>query len=199
MKGNSPTSSTSRSAFAERSRDAAAVRSIATALRRASLGLSISAATLGAQGGAAASTSGSRPTLSPPLALAQPALRERAAPSGGEVFGRIALASGGVILGGLGGGLLGYGVIPHSRCHCDDPGLREFVIGATAGLAVGAALAAAIPTQRSECSYGKRVLYGFAGAVAVGALGLLPPGDQRVVFVPLGAAVGAGVASAFCR
>src|SRR5690606_36001164 len=120
------------------------------------------------------------------------------APSGGEVFGRIALASGGVIVGGLGGGLLGYQIIPHSDCNCDDPGSREFAIGAMAGLAVGAALSAAIPAQRSECSYGKRALYGFFGAVAVGALGLLPPRDQRVVFIPLGAAVGSGLASAFC-
>lgn len=127
------------------------------------------------------------------------ALVQEGAPSGGEVFGRIALATGGVIVGGLGAGLLGYAVLPHSDCGCDDPGLNEFLIGSVVGIAAGSALAAAIPKQRSTCSYGRRVLYGLAGAAAAGALGVLAPHDQRVVSIPLGAAVGAGLVSAYCR
>ncbi len=127
------------------------------------------------------------------------ALVQEGAPSGGEVFGRIALATGGVIVGGLGAGLLGYAVLPHSDCDCDDPGLNEFVIGSIVGIAAGAALAAAIPKQRSTCNYGRRVLYGLMGAVAGGALGVIPPLDQRVITIPLGAAVGAGLVSAYCR
>jgi hypothetical protein len=127
------------------------------------------------------------------------ALVQEGAPSGGEVLGRIALATGGVIVGGLGAGLLGYAVLPHSDCDCDDPGLNEFVIGSIVGIAAGAALAAAIPKQRSTCNYGRRVLYGLVGAVAGGALGVIPPLDQRVITIPLGAAVGAGLVSAYCR
>jgi hypothetical protein len=148
-----------------------------------------------------------------PLALVQPTLRERVAermaedsviatpvdkPSAGEVFGRVGLSAIGASLGGLGAGLLGYAVLPHSDCDCDDPGLNEFLIGAAVGTVAGAALAAALPKQRSRCSYGKRVVYGLAGALAGGALGMLPHGDVRVLFVPVGATIGAGVASAYC-
>jgi hypothetical protein len=120
-------------------------------------------------------------------------------PSAGDVLGRVALGSSGVVLGGIGGGLLGYTVLPHSDCDCDDPGLREFVIGAAVGAAAGAALAAAIPKQRSSCNYGRRVVYGLLGAVAGGALGIVAPTDNmRALFIPLGAAIGAGTSSAFC-
>ena len=184
---------------------------LATTCFYVALILLLSAATLGAQSGPTDSSAAS--STPPTLALVQPALRERVTlrvrrdsliraptdtPSTGEVFGRVGLGGAGVILGGLGGGLLGYLVLPHSDCNCDDPGLREYVIGAAVGGAVGAALAAAIPTQRSDCSYGRRAVYGLLGAVAGGALGVVAPDDQRVVFIPLGAAVGAGVLSAFC-
>jgi len=149
----------------------------------------------------------------PPLALVQPTLRERAmsrvttdsivvapvdTPSAGEVFGRIGAGALGATLGALGGGLLGYAAIPHSDCDCDDPGLREFLIGAAIGTVAGAALAAALPRQHSDCGYGRRVAYGVAGALAGGVLGLIPQGDERVLFVPIGAVIGAGVASAHC-
>lgn len=184
----------------------------------AALLFSLPTASLGAQ--STTTDSSSMPPPPAPLALVQPPLRERVAPqvgrdsvvraradssstpspSSGELFGRIALGSGGVVLGALGGGLLGYATIPHSDCTCDDPGLREFVIGASVGIAVGAALAAAIPKQRGgQCSYAKRALYGLLGAATVGSLGWLAPVDQRVIFIPLGSAVGGGVASAFCR
>jgi hypothetical protein len=148
-----------------------------------------------------------------PLALMQPSLRERVAPrirsdsitaapldtpSAGEVFVRVGLGAAGAGLGGLGAGLLGYALIPHSDCDCDDPGLREFVIGAAVGMVAGAALAAALPEQRSRCSYGKRVAYGVAGALAGGALGLIARGNARAIFIPLGAATGAGIWSGFC-
>jgi hypothetical protein len=101
-------------------------------------------------------------------------------------------------IGGLGGGLLGFAVLGRIDCHCDDNGLRGLAIGAAVGTVTGAALAAALPKQRSSCSYGKRVVYGLAGALAGGALGMLPHGDARVLFVPVGATIGAGVASAYC-
>ncbi|HET7622279.1 MAG TPA: hypothetical protein VFK39_10285 [Gemmatimonadaceae bacterium] len=157
--------------------------------------------------------SGAPPSHSRALALVQPSLRERVAPhigsdsitlapadapSGGEVVGRMGAAAIGASLGGLGAGLLGYAVLPHSDCDCDDPGLNEFLIGAAVGTVAGAALAAALPKQRSRCSYGKRVVYGLAGALAGGALGMIPHGDARVLFVPVGASIGAGVASAYC-
>lgn len=166
---------------------------------------------LGAQAARSDSSGASPPPL--PLALEQPTLRERVSqrmvsdsivsapvdtPSTGEVFGRVGAGAIGATLGGLGAGLLGYALLPHSDCHCDDPGLNEFLAGAAVGTVVGAALAAALPKQRSRCSYGRRVLYGVAGALAGGALGFIPDGDARALVVPLGAAVGAGVASAYC-
>lgn len=181
-------------------------------LRYASILSLLLAAPLGAQTALADSTddASSRPL---PLALVQPTLRERVTertvedsviaapadpPSGGEVAGRLGLGAVGAALGGLGGGLLGYTVLPHSDCNCDDPGLNEFLIGAAVGTVTGAALAAALPKAHSSCDYGKRVLYGLAGALAGGALGMLPPGEARVLFVPVGATIGAGVASAYC-
>lgn len=157
--------------------------------------------------------SSARPVQPLPLALVQPSLRERVTPrvgsdsiamapvdtpSAGEVFARVGLGAAGAGLGGLGAGLLGYALLPHSDCDCDDPGLREFVIGAAVGMMAGAALAAALPKQRSRCRYGRRVVYGLAGALAGGALGMIPHGDARVLFVPVGATIGAGVASAYC-
>jgi hypothetical protein len=168
-------------------------------------------APLGAQAAVADSTDDASPA--PPLVLVQPTLRERVTermavdsidptpvdtPSAGEVFGRVGSSAIGATLGGLGAGLLGYAVLPHSDCGCDDPGLTEFLIGAAVGTVTGAALAAALPKQRSRCSYGRRVVYGLAGALAGGALGMIPHGDARVLFVPVGATIGAGVASAYC-
>jgi hypothetical protein len=170
------------------------------------------AAPLDAQTARADSTDDAAPPPLP-LALVQPTLRERVTervveesivaapvdtPSAGEVFGRVGASAIGATLGGLGAGLLGYAVLPHSACGCDDPGLNEFLIGAAVGTVTGAALAAALPKQRSRCSYGRRVVYGLAGALAGGALGMIPHGDARVLFVPVGATIGAGVASAYC-
>src|SRR5690606_11865606 len=90
MKGNSATAPVSRPPSAERSRGPDVARSAATALRRASLGLLIFAAALGAQGVPATSDSVSRRVLQPPLGDAI-ARMPAGAPSGGEVFGRIAL------------------------------------------------------------------------------------------------------------
>jgi hypothetical protein len=170
------------------------------------------AAPLDAQTALADSTGDASPPPLP-LALVQPTLRERVmermaddsvvaapvdTPSGGEVAGRMGAAAIGATLVGLGAGLLGYAVLPGTDCQCDDPGLNKFLIGAAVGTVTGAALAAALPKQRSRCSYGKRVVYGLAGALAGGALGLMPRGDAPLLFVPLGASIGAGLASAYC-
>lgn len=121
------------------------------------------------------------------------------APSEKEVFGRVAAGTLGATLGGIGGAVIGFTLFPHGRCRCDDPGANELLTGAAVGVVSGAALAAAIPTQDSHCSYGRRVLHGFLGAVAGGALGLLAPkGNARVLVVPLGTGLGAGILSAFC-
>lgn len=120
-------------------------------------------------------------------------------PSTSEVLSRVGAGALGAGLGALGGGALGYAMLPRSDCHCDDPGLHEFLVGATVGSVAGAALAAALPAQRSRCSYGRRALYGLLGGMAGGALGFIASSDhQRVVFVPLGAGVGSGVLGAFC-
>lgn len=171
----------------------------------------LAAAALEAQG--VRSDSSTRHVQPLPLALVQQGLRERVTqrmesdsiavapvdtPSAGEVFGRVGLGTAGAGLGGLGAGLLGYALLPHSDCDCDDPGLREFVIGAAVGMVAGAALAAALPKQRSQCSYGTRTVYGVVGALAGGVLGLIPRGNGRVITIPLGAAIGAGVSSGFC-
>lgn len=162
---------------------------------------------LGAQ---AVPSDSSRP---PTLALRQPGLWEQAVrratsdstdslsrdtPSVPDVLRRAGAGTAGAVVGAFVGGLAGYRLLPHSDCDCDDPGLREFIIGAAVGGVAGAALAAAFPKQRSRCSYGRRVAYGVVGAVAGGTLGLVAPSDQRVIFVPLGAGTGAGLASAFC-
>ncbi len=171
----------------------------------------LAAATLHAQ--AVRADSSAPPEQPLPLALVQQSLRERVAPrvvsdsiviapadtpSAGELFARVGLGAVGAGLGGLGAGLLGYALMPHSDCNCDDPGLREFVIGAAVGTVAGAALAAALPKQRSPCSYGSRVVYGVVGALAGGTLGLMAPKNGRAVTIPLGAAIGAGVSSGFC-
>lgn len=170
------------------------------------------AAPLDAQTARADSTDDAAPPPLP-LALVQPTLRERVTervveesivaapvdtPSAGEVFGRMGASAIGATLGGLGAGLLGYAVLPHSACGCDDPGLNEFLIGAAVGTVTGAALAAALPKQRSQCSYSRRTVYGVVGALAGGVLGLIPRGNGRAITVPLGAAIGAGVSSGFC-
>ncbi|HET7551927.1 MAG TPA: hypothetical protein VFK04_11590 [Gemmatimonadaceae bacterium] len=171
----------------------------------------LAAAALHAQ--AVRADSSAPPSQPLPLALVQPSLRERIAPrigsdsitvapvdtpSAGEVFARVGLGVAGAGLGGLGAGLLGYALLPHSDCDCDDPGLNEFLIGAAVGTVAGAALAAALPKQRSQCSYGARAVYGVVGALAGGVLGLIPRGNARAITIPLGAAIGAGVSSGFC-
>jgi len=154
----------------------------------------------------------SSPTLTP--GLIRPGLWERAVqradsdsiiairsprPSSSEVLGRVGAGVLGAGVGALGGGALGYAFLPERHCACEDPGLRQFLIGATVGSVAGAALTAALPAQRSRCSYGRRVLYGLLGGMAGGALGFIASSDhQRVVFVPLGAGVGSGVLGAFC-
>lgn len=175
--------------------------------------LSSASRPLGAQA-ASPGASGSPPPLSPPtLALLRPGLREQAMrrgtadstnripaarPSTLEVLGRVGAGASGAALGALAGGLAGYTLLPHSDCNCDDPGLREFVIGAAVVGVAGAALVAALPEQRSRCSYGRRAVYGVIGALAGGALGLVAPENSQAVFIPLGAGTGAGLASAFC-
>lgn len=159
----------------------------------------------------------SAPSAQPlPLALVQPSLRERVAqrigsdaitvvpvdtPSADELFGRVGLGAIGAGVGGIGVGLLGYAVLPHSDCDCDDPGINEFLIGAAIGTVTGAAMAAALPKQRSSCSFRKRLAYGIVGALAGGTFGLIVPGvsdNGRAITIPAGAAIGAGVWSSFC-
>jgi len=49
---------------------------------------------------------------------------------------KIGVGVAGALLGYLGGGLLGASIQP--PCHCDDPGLAGFVIGAPIGAVLGA-------------------------------------------------------------
>jgi len=97
-------------------------------------------------------------------------------------------AAGGVFLGAIAGGFVGYNVLPH-ECGCDDPGLDALIYGGLAGMTVGAALGASLPDLHSVCSFEKRLGRSLAGAgiAAIGSFLLAGNGESVIIAVPLGA------------
>jgi hypothetical protein len=102
---------------------------------------------------------------------------------------RLVSSVGAAGLGIVGGGLLGYHILPHCT-GCEDPGLDSIIYGSFVGAAIGAAFGAARPDLRSVCRQFKarfqRTLIG-AGAGA-GAMFLVSGRNETSLFlVPVGA------------
>jgi hypothetical protein len=77
--------------------------------------------------------------------------------------------AGGMFIGGIAGGYLGYNLLPHTP-NGDDPGLIELLQGLIVGSAVGAAVGVSAPNLRSVCNFGTRfgrAMLGSGGAAAV--------------------------------
>jgi hypothetical protein len=111
---------------------------------------------------------------------------------------------GGAALGMIAGGFIGLKV-PRSDCHCDDPGLAEFLEGITLGGVVGGTLAAAWPRLESNCSTPKRLGLGALGSLLGGVAGGVAaahwahdPGPAIAYYIA-GVGLGAGVASGLCH
>ena len=133
-------------------------------------------------------------TAAAPLAdtVAAPATRPAKA---GRVFNRTMMGVLGFAALGAVGGVAGYQATYRTEGG-EDPGFGGFLLGAAAGGATGAALAAALPEHGARCSYHARAARGLLGAVATtgiyiaaGAGGL---GEVVLTFpigIPLGAAV----------
>ena len=97
------------------------------------------------------------------------------------------------------GGYVGYHLLGHSPCGCDDPGLSEALIGVAIGGTLGASLGAALPGLKSHCSFGQRWARGLAGAVIGMGLGMIPlTQGAQIITVPLFSSIGAGVAQGRC-
>lgn len=104
----------------------------------------------------------------------------------------------GWIPGAVAGGFLGYAV-PHGSCNCDDPGLKEFAIGAAVGGVFGSAIGAAFPKLNSSCSFARRFGLGLLGAAVGTGVGLIPitEGAQPIT-VAVFSSIGAGIADWPC-
>ena len=112
---------------------------------------------------------------------------------------RTASGAVGWIAGAVAGGFVGYRVLPHSACSCDDPGLTEALTGAVVFGAVGAALGAAVPLLESQCSFGTRVARSLIGSVVGTGLGFLAqPQESRAVAIPILSITGASLAEWRC-
>ena len=114
---------------------------------------------------------------------------------------RVLTALGGVFFGAIGGGYVGYNVLPHN-CRCDDPGLDEMISGAFVGMAIGAAIGASGPDLGSVCSFERGLMRSLAGAgLAAGAAYLVAGGsgnEGTLLAVPAGAIGGSLAALGRC-
>lgn len=107
---------------------------------------------------------------------------------------RLVTAAGGAAVGIVVGGVVGYRLLPHHDCGCDDPGLAELVWGAAVGGSIGAALGAAAPHLDSVCSFKQRVGRTILGAGAGATLGFLVgsfSGEGSLLGVPIFSVLGA--------
>jgi hypothetical protein len=101
--------------------------------------------------------------------------------------------------GAIAGGFIGAHV-PRSPCSCDDPALKEFVIGVAIGGSVGAAFGAAAPRLNSHCSFAHRLGLGLLGSAVGTGLGLIPITNKAsvVITVPVFSILGAGLSQWPC-
>lgn len=112
---------------------------------------------------------------------------------------RTASAAVGWVAGAVAGGFVGYRVLPHSACSCDDPGLSEALTGAVVFGAVGAALGAAAPLLESSCSFNTRVGRSLIGSVVGTGLGFLAQSQSaQAVAIPVLSISGASLAEWRC-
>lgn len=112
---------------------------------------------------------------------------------------RTASGAMGWVAGAIAGGFVGYRVLPHSPCSCDDPGLTEALTGAVVFGAVGAALGAAAPLLESQCSFGTRVGRSLIGSVVGTGLGFLArPQSAQALAIPVLSISGASLAEWRC-
>ncbi len=117
----------------------------------------------------------------------------------GRLLVRAMTAALGWLPGAFVGGYLGYNILEHKRCSCDDPGLREIVIGATFGGVVGAGVGAAFPELKSRCSFGKRLGLGLLGAAIGTGAGMIPLTEgAQIITVPLFSSIGAAFGDSRC-
>jgi hypothetical protein len=100
--------------------------------------------------------------------------------------------------GAIIGGYIGAHV-PHSPCSCDDPGLREIVIGLAIGGTLGAGFGAAGPRLNSHCSFAHRLGLGLVGSVVGAGVGMIPitEGAQPIT-IPVFSIIGAALAEWPC-
>ena len=136
-----------------------------------------------------------------PLAAQDPAVpaAEDTVPPRGALVARGFTALGGWVLGAFAGGFVGYHVLPHHPCHCDDPGLNELLIGAVAGGVAGAGFGAAVPKLNSRCSAARRFGLGLLGSVIGTGIGMIPLTEgAQIITVPLFSATGAALAEWRC-
>ncbi|MEO7455977.1 MAG: hypothetical protein ABIY52_06925 [Gemmatimonadaceae bacterium] len=93
--------------------------------------------------------------------------------------------------------------LPHSPCHCEDPGFDQAIYGAMVGAVLLPAIVSALPAMNSECSFGKRVMLGaitgIAGAAAGGVAGSSIDGAGVVFGYVGGAGLGAALGAGLCR
>jgi hypothetical protein len=96
------------------------------------------------------------------------------------------------------GGVIGTRV-PRGPCYCDDPGLKQAVIGIAIGGAIGAAVGAAVPKLNSPCSFKRRFGLGLLGSAVGAGVGMIEYTEgSRAVTVPLFSIIGASVAEVRC-
>lgn len=111
---------------------------------------------------------------------------------------RVLLSVGGAAIGTFAGGYIGYHVLSHDCGGCDDPGLEAIILGAFAGMTVGAALGAAGPGD-SVCSFDRRFARSLAGAgIAAGGAFFVAGINGSIITVPAGAIGGSLAALGRC-
>jgi hypothetical protein len=106
------------------------------------------------------------------------------------------------VLGWIGGAAVGGYVgsqIEPSYCGCDDPGLREVMIGFVFGGAIGAGIGAGAPKLQSQCTFAQRVGLGILGSAAGTVIGMISlTHSSRAIIVPIYSVTGATLAQWRC-
>ena len=112
---------------------------------------------------------------------------------------RLFASVGGLALGMVAGGVIGYRILPHCG-GCEDPGLEQLVYGALAGGAIGAAFGASLPDLDSVCTFQQRVTRSLigAGGAAAGAV-ILSGGLNEIHLLAVPAVSVAGALGALGR
>jgi hypothetical protein len=100
---------------------------------------------------------------------------------------RLFSSVGGAAAGAVVGGFIGYNAFSRD-CGCDDPGLDNLIYGGLAGIAVGAALGAALPDMQSACDFKTRFTRSLVGSAIASSAAFLLSGvrtSATIVVVPV--------------